>query len=156
MYPEEISAFDDFFAQLSLLTTVPPKKPTEPLTSAHAEAIIQVLERWPASQRFPGMSSNLRRVGGIDYSNLVIDLARLLVGYCPDMFQNSDVKERFHNVLFKAADWDSPLPKIRETNTLLVLRAMVNAFQKGTKAAEPWVRQVRHLTLVQVPVLRAP
>jgi phospholipase A-2-activating protein len=156
MYPEEISAFDDSFAQLTLLTAVPPKKPTQPLAPAHAEAITQVLERWPASQRFPGMSPNLESVSSLDHSDAVIDLARLLVGYCPEMFQNGDAKEQFYKVLFEAADWNSPLPKIRETNTLLVLRAMVNAFQEGTKADEPWVRQVRYLSLVQVLVLRGP
>ncbi|KIL69931.1 hypothetical protein M378DRAFT_184295 [Amanita muscaria Koide BX008] len=132
MYPEEINAFDDAFTHLSLLTSSPPQKPAQLLTPVHAEAIINVLERWPASQRFP-----------------VIDLARLLVGYCPNMFQNSAVKERFYGALVKAADWtspwDAPLSKVRETNTLLVLRTMANALQEGTRVDEPWARQYSSL-----------
>ncbi|KAF8623553.1 hypothetical protein AX15_006324 [Amanita polypyramis BW_CC] len=128
MYPEEINAFGDIFTHLSLLTATPPQKPAQSLTSAHAEAVIRVLERWPTSQRFP-----------------VIDLARLLAGYCPGIFQNNDFREHFYITLLKAAEWTSPwdsaLSKARETNTLLVLRTIVNALQ-GVKVDEPWLRQI--------------
>ena len=57
MYPDEITAFDDAFANLTLLTSPSVRKPAQPLASSHAEAIMSVLERWPVSQLFPGRSS---------------------------------------------------------------------------------------------------
>jgi phospholipase A-2-activating protein len=57
MYPAEITAFDEAFAYLTLLTSPSVQKPAQPLASAHAEAIMSVLERWPVSQLFPGRSS---------------------------------------------------------------------------------------------------
>ncbi|PFH54172.1 hypothetical protein AMATHDRAFT_72694 [Amanita thiersii Skay4041] len=129
MYPEEIHAFDDAFAQLSLLTATPSQKPAQPLSAVHIEAVMQVLERWPASPRFP-----------------VIDLTRLLTGYCPDVFQTPGLRERFLDSLFRAAEWtspwDAPLSKPRATNVLLSLRTLANAFQEGTKGDESWITQV--------------
>ncbi|KAF8350535.1 phospholipase A-2-activating protein [Amanita rubescens] len=129
MYPEEINAFDDIFAYLTFLTSPSAQKPAQPLASAHAEAIMSVLERWPVSQLFP-----------------VIDLARLLTGYCPEMLQNFALRERFYHTLLKTAEWFSPwhppLTKIKETNILLALRAMVNALQEGVKSNEPWLGQI--------------
>jgi phospholipase A-2-activating protein len=80
----------------------------------------------------------------------VIDLGRLVTGYCPKAFTAAGVKERFFEALFKAAEWDrpwpSPLPKYRETNTLLLFRALANAFQDGAPVAkEDWVKNVRLL-----------
>ncbi|KAK2466759.1 hypothetical protein APHAL10511_001017 [Amanita phalloides] len=140
MYPDEINAFDDAFAYLSLLTTPSAQKPARPLTTTHVEAVMQVLERWPAPQLFP-----------------VIDLARLLAGYCPEIFQDNDIKERFYNTLLAAADWSSPwgppLSKIRETNILLVLRTMVNALQEGVRGDQPWLRQILQASQVQYSAL---
>ncbi|KAF8637390.1 hypothetical protein AX17_002886 [Amanita inopinata Kibby_2008] len=129
MYPDEISAFDDAFAYLSHLIAAIPQRPAQPLTEAHIEAIMQVLERWPSSQRFP-----------------VVDLTRLLTGYCPEVFQSPALRERFYDTLFKAAEWFTPWnpspSKARETNTLLLLRTLANALQEGVRAEEPWVGQM--------------
>jgi hypothetical protein len=84
----------------------------------------------------------------------VIDLCRLVTGYCPKAFTAAGVKERFFEALFKAAEWDkpwpSPLPKYRETNTLLLFRALANVFQDGAPdAKEDWVKNVRLLYSLQ-------
>jgi len=70
----------------------------------------------------------------------VIDLSRLLVGFCPEVFGSPSsssselLRERFVDALFKAAEWDAgwapPLPKARETNMLLVLRTLANSFEE--------------------------
>ncbi|KDR73567.1 hypothetical protein GALMADRAFT_72349 [Galerina marginata CBS 339.88] len=125
MYPDEINTLSETFLYLTQISSTPPIRPTNKLTSAHVEAIISILERWPSSQRFP-----------------VIDLSRLLVGFCPEAFGSSSplspdsdlLRERFVDALFKAAEWDAgwvpPLPKARETNMLLVLRTLANAFEE--------------------------
>jgi phospholipase A-2-activating protein len=50
--------------------------------------------------------------------------------------------ERFVQALFKSSEWtapwSSPLPKVRETNILLVLRTLANAFQEGTGPGAAW------------------
>jgi phospholipase A-2-activating protein len=76
----------------------------------------------------------------------VIDLCRLVVGYCPVLFKDSASRDSFFSVLFKAAEWHSPwevpLPKARETNILLVLRALVNLFQDGYPVDTAFLKQV--------------
>ncbi|TFK42378.1 WD40-repeat-containing domain protein [Crucibulum laeve] len=137
MYPDEISAIDEAFNYLSQITATPPRHPSNSLSSAHVDAIIQILDRWPPSQRFP-----------------VIDLSRLLVGFCPDAFNAQDVKNRFLEALFKAGEWTTPwtlpLSKPRETNILLLLRTLANAFQEGTPIDGTWVAQAFE-ALSQVP-----
>lgn len=53
MYPHEIVVVDEIFIYLSQITASPPQQPSKPLTHVHVEAIIQILDRWPSSQRFP-------------------------------------------------------------------------------------------------------
>jgi len=97
------------------------------LTSAHVETVVQMLNRWPASQRFP-----------------VIDLARLLSGFCADLIDNST----FFDALFRAAELSidngtSSSSKAKETNVLLVLRTVANAFREGTKIGDGvWVDKI--------------
>jgi phospholipase A-2-activating protein len=43
---------------LSQLTSTPPKAPSISLTAAHIETVIQILDRWPSSQCFPGIIDN--------------------------------------------------------------------------------------------------
>lgn len=138
MYSQEISSIDETFTNLSHLTSSPPEIPPTSLTAAHVDAIIQVLERWPPSQCFP-----------------VIDLSRLLTGYCPQVFlAYSGARERLFEALFKAAEWNTswntPLPKTRETNVLLVLKALANVFQEGYTPDRIWLPKVFSL-LDQVP-----
>lgn len=73
----------------------------------------------------------------------VIDLARLVCGYCPDAYTDPSTAAHFLTSVLHAAEWDAPweagggetlmpMPKYRETNVLLALRALVNAFQECT------------------------
>ena len=77
----------------------------------------------------------------------MIDLSRLVTGYCPDAFAAPGLRERFFKALFKAAEWSepgsSPLPKYRETNNLLLFRTLANAFQEGAPVTKgDWVKDV--------------
>jgi phospholipase A-2-activating protein len=132
MYPDDRESFNAIFANLSKLTATPSIQPTEPLNAAHVEHVIGVLERWPASQRFP-----------------VLDLSRLLLGYCLDAFATPGTKEKFIQALFTASEWNtpwsSPLPKHRETNMLLLLRSLANAFQEGSTIDGEWLNKVSRI-----------
>jgi len=69
----------------------------------------------------------------------VIDLSRLVFAFCTKApFDLQDgLKEKFLDELFVAADWEgsgkqrqqpsSPIGKVKETNTTLVLKALANA-----------------------------
>jgi hypothetical protein len=74
--------------------------------------------------------------------SLVIDLARLLSGFCADRIDNN----AFFDALFRAAELDngtSSSSKAKETNVLLVLRTVANAFQEGTKTSDgAWIEKV--------------
>ncbi|KAF8274866.1 phospholipase A-2-activating protein [Lactarius quietus] len=125
MYPDEIGNLEEAFSFLS--QSIAGKSPTVKLTSAHVDTVVQMLNRWPASQRFP-----------------VIDLARLLSGFCADLIDN----DTFFVALFKAADLtidngSSSSSKAKETNVLLVLRTVANAFQEGTRTSDgAWVEKI--------------
>ncbi|KAF8643795.1 hypothetical protein AX16_008814 [Volvariella volvacea WC 439] len=127
MHPEESNSFDDIFAYLTQVTASPECRPSSPLSPSHVEAIINILERWPPSQRFP-----------------VIDLGRLLAGFSPDVLRDTALKTRFLASLFAAAEWTEPwtssLPKPRETNILLVFRTLANLFQEGSEKLDlSWI-----------------
>jgi hypothetical protein len=71
----------------------------------------------------------------------VIDLARLLSGFCPDLIDNGI----FFDALFRAAEHSiytsaSSSSKAKETNALLVLRTVANTLQEGTDIS--WVEKV--------------
>ncbi|KAF8077719.1 phospholipase A-2-activating protein [Lyophyllum atratum] len=137
MYPEEISTVDEAFAFLAEVTATPPRRPARSLSATHVEAVIQILERWPSSQRFP-----------------VIDLSRLLTGFSPDAFEAPQLKDRFLEALFKACEWDAswslPLTKPRETNILLLFRTLANIFQEKMSLEGLWPSKVFE-ALSQVP-----
>ena len=52
MYPDEISHLEEAFSFLSQSSAG--KTPATNLSTAHVETVVQILDRWPASQRFPG------------------------------------------------------------------------------------------------------
>jgi phospholipase A-2-activating protein len=137
MYPNEIKTLEEAFDYLGQITSTPPRPPSAPLTSVHVDEIISILDRWPSSQRFP-----------------VIDLSRLLLGFCPEAFSADGLKDRFADALFRAADWSAswalPLPKPRETNMLLLLRTLCNAFQEDGQTDPVWLTKVLQ-TLAQAP-----
>ncbi|KAL0565642.1 WD repeat protein Lub1 [Marasmius crinis-equi] len=116
MYPEEISTIDDIFAWLVQAVNNPSSSPPNSPNTASVETILQILDRWPRDQRFP-----------------VIDLSRLLAGHCPSAFDGPGTKSRFLETLIKAAEWNTPweppIPKVRQTNSYLMLRALANIIQ---------------------------
>jgi phospholipase A-2-activating protein len=78
----------------------------------------------------------------------VVDLARLVIGYCPDAYSEPSYRPQFFRSLFDAADWtDSwrpPLPKQQNMNILLLMRGLANAFQDNTSLGDGvWAREVR-------------
>lgn len=125
MYPDEIGYLEEVFSFLSQSTAG--KSPTVKLTSVHVETVVHILNRWPASQRFP-----------------MIDLARLLSGFCADLIDNNT----FFDALFRAAglsiDSDAASSsKAKETNVLLVLRTVANALQESTKTNDSaWIEKI--------------
>lgn len=73
----------------------------------------------------------------------MIDLARLLSGFCADLVDNST----FFDALLRAAEVSidnnaSSSSKVKETNVLLLLRTVANALQ-GTKIDDGgWIEKV--------------
>jgi phospholipase A-2-activating protein len=51
---EELVTIEEAFSYLSQVTSKTSQNSLAQLGSAHVDAIVQILERWPASQRFPG------------------------------------------------------------------------------------------------------
>jgi len=138
MYPEEITLLDATFIYLSEATASPSRKPSTSLSSAQVDAIASILERWPSSQLFP-----------------VVDLSRLVVGFCPDVFSSQpELRDKLTESLFKAVEWSAswtpPLAKVRETNTLLLLRTLANVFGDVGKTDVDWLRRILE-TLAQAP-----
>jgi phospholipase A-2-activating protein len=130
MYPDEVNLIDEVFKYLNQALAEPPTAPKTPLSPTHLDAIIQILDRWPLSQRFP-----------------VIDLTRLLIAFRASVPAPEGVRERLFQCLFKAAEWDGtwslPLSKTKQTNILLLLRTLSNAFQDGSPIAEgTWVNKI--------------
>ncbi|EMD38180.1 hypothetical protein CERSUDRAFT_82424 [Gelatoporia subvermispora B] len=127
MYPQELNLIDESFVYLTQAVAHPLSPPATPLSANHVDAIVQVLERWPAGPLFP-----------------LMDLSRLIIGFCPDAYADPAVRSRLITALFKAAEWNDPwsqpLPKQRETNTLFLIRAFANMFQESTKLGDgKWV-----------------
>lgn len=54
LYPDEIGHIEEIFTFLT--QSAAERSPTVNLTNAHVETVIQILNRWPASQRFPGIN----------------------------------------------------------------------------------------------------
>ncbi|KIK94279.1 hypothetical protein PAXRUDRAFT_828136 [Paxillus rubicundulus Ve08.2h10] len=140
MYPEEVVMIGEAFTFLSQVTSQPPSPTSVIVGVAHLEAIISILDRWPAIQRFP-----------------IMDLSRLVVAYCGEAPAAPGGHERLVDSLFRASDWSSvvsrriPMSKAQETNVLLLLRTIANCFQEGTSVNEgQWVKQVFE-ALAQAP-----
>ncbi|KAJ7706978.1 WD40-repeat-containing domain protein [Mycena rosella] len=126
--PEQERSIDDAFAYVQKCAGG--KRPTNPLGGIHIESVAHALEGWPESLRLP-----------------VLDLTRLIVAYCPEVVKPPGLKERLFEALLKAANWQTPWAKSpskpAEMNLMLVFRALANAAQEGSGAAdEPWLGQV--------------
>ncbi|KAJ7217028.1 phospholipase A-2-activating protein [Mycena pura] len=127
-YLEEERAIDEAFAYVQKCAAG--NRPTDPLGKVHIESIVHVLERWPASLRLP-----------------VLDLARLVVAYCPEAVRPPGLKEQLFDALFKAAEWATPWApaptKPAEMNLMLVFRALANVAQEAAGATDgPWLGQM--------------
>ncbi|KAL6305276.1 phospholipase A-2-activating protein [Sparassis latifolia] len=129
MYSQELKYIDESFAILSQVVARPLEAPSTALGANHIDAIIQLLERWPPGPVFP-----------------VMDLCRLLVGFCPDCNADHALKIRLSEALFHSAEWGeawtSPLPKQKETNVLFLFRALANMLQDSVERDETWVKGV--------------
>ena len=74
----------------------------------------------------------------------MIDLARLLSGFCVDLIDNNT----FFDALLRASELSvdkgaSLSSKAKETNVLLVLRTVANALQEGTNVGDgSWIEKV--------------
>jgi len=121
LHPEEVALFIQIFDYLAAANgggkgsgrTVPNEQ--------HIEALIHVLDRWPAIHRFP-----------------LIDLARLIVAFAPQSLHTKPgLGDRFMDALLRASDWDEhwtpPMTKPKERNILLLLRTIANALQEKAK-----------------------
>ncbi|GJJ12306.1 hypothetical protein Clacol_006547 [Clathrus columnatus] len=114
---QEMYTIDQAFDELSFTLGASSFRGTSPITNVHVDVLIQILERWPVSQRFP-----------------ILDLARLISAFAPSSYAGEGQCLTFLNALFNAAEWSESwtlhqLPKSRETNVLLTLRSVANIFQ---------------------------
>ncbi|KIP12347.1 hypothetical protein PHLGIDRAFT_124238 [Phlebiopsis gigantea 11061_1 CR5-6] len=130
MYPDERSLIDDAFLYLQQAVSGSSPNTAPPFTREDIEAILSLLERWPMGSRFP-----------------LIDLCRLVIAYCNDAYSEPAFRQQFFNTLFNAVEWSdswgSPMDRSRETNILLLLRGLVNAFQDNTTLDDSgWVYQI--------------
>lgn len=78
----------------------------------------------------------------------VIDVARLISGYCPHFYADPSRAKIFFRALLDAADWshqwETPIPKPRDTNVLLTLRSFANMVQESTAANSlDWLAEAR-------------
>ncbi|KZV96146.1 PFU-domain-containing protein [Exidia glandulosa HHB12029] len=139
--PEELSALDTIFTFLTDASKEAKFDPTvqQQLDNLEVQLLISILERWDVSRRFP-----------------VIDLARLVCAFSPGAYSGEGEGVAFFRALLVAAEWQqewtTPLSKQRDTNVLLVLRAIANAAQYS--AETNWVPIVLpELTRVPYPAL---
>lgn len=128
-------AFDELLVALNSSPHSPPC-----ITNSHVEILIQILERWPVSQRFPSelFTFLYHLLSPYRTTNfLVLDLARLISAFAPSAYAAEGQCVTFLNALFNAAEWSESWPsaqlspKSRETNVLLTLRSVANVFQFG-------------------------
>ncbi|KAI0063399.1 phospholipase A-2-activating protein [Artomyces pyxidatus] len=128
MYPDEVGQLEEAFTFLS--QSIAGMAPSPPLTHSHIETVVNILDRWPASQRFP-----------------VLDLARLISGFCSELVDSAGYRTIFFDALIKASELtqDGTLPssKAKETNVLLALRTIANAFQEKTTLGDgAWAKKI--------------
>ncbi|KAH7073421.1 PLAA family ubiquitin binding-domain-containing protein, partial [Auriculariales sp. MPI-PUGE-AT-0066] len=131
--PEEVATLDTIFTFLTDASTDASFDPAvqQQLDNLEIELLVSILDRWDESRRFP-----------------VLDLARLVAAFSPGAFAGDGESLHFARALLVAADvqagWASvPLPKTRDTNTLLALRTLANVAQfANSDASAQWVAPV--------------
>jgi len=119
LYPDEMASLDETLTFLTKATQSGTAPDDAPLSDSHLETVFQILQRWPSLTRFP-----------------VMDVARLLSGFCPYYYADPSRATVFFRALLVAADWsdpwETPIPKPRDTNVLLTLRTFANMLQEST------------------------
>ncbi|KDQ19766.1 hypothetical protein BOTBODRAFT_27194 [Botryobasidium botryosum FD-172 SS1] len=134
MAPSEKKGLHRTFDFLATATARPSLSPAaKQLTWNDVDNTLQIMARWPPSQRFP-----------------VIDLARLIAAHSPAVLATPTASSTFYEAIMAASEftppWSTPLPKYRETNILLCLRALANMFQiaaNGTvTGVGPWTQKL--------------
>ncbi|KIM55050.1 hypothetical protein SCLCIDRAFT_1221454 [Scleroderma citrinum Foug A] len=132
MHPEEMVMINEALTYLSNVATPSSSSTRTTIKWTHIETIIQILERWPVSQRFP-----------------VMDLSRLVAAHCMDVCSGPGDLEKFFSCLFMASDWTSitsgsePMTKAQEANVLLLFRAITNSFRDVTPSSDmEWIKQI--------------
>ena len=80
----------------------------------------------------------------------VIDLSRLVIAFGAGKSADPETRARFFQVLFDTSEWNAawslPLSKTKQTNVLLLLRTIANAFEEDAPISEgAWVSQVLDL-----------
>lgn len=86
-----------------------------------------------------------------------------MIGFCSSAYSEPAFRQSFFRTLFRAAEWTeawgSSLPRSRDTNVLLLLRGLANAFQDDTSLGDSvWAKEASRSTppLLVVPHLIAP
>lgn len=78
---------------------------------------------------------------------VVIDLCRLIIGYCSNAYSDRVFRQEFFKTLFKQAEWSEEWgapQRSRDTNILLLMRGLANAFQDDTNLGDGvWVDEVK-------------
>lgn len=86
----------------------------------------------------------------------MMDLARLLIAFCPSYSEDRVLKQRFCDAMANAASaydpWEMPLPKGRETNMLFLYRALANTFHESEEIDVPFVHRVSRVLYGNVPL----
>ncbi|KAG9013860.1 hypothetical protein FRB94_004241 [Tulasnella sp. JGI-2019a] len=116
----ELLGFDRIFAFLQASSSAGPYSSPRPLEWKDVDLVLQILSRWPESTKFP-----------------LIDILRLIISYCPEpRGAPPNAELQILDELLAAAKWnDQPTSvpaKSRDTNLLLVLRALANCFHIGS------------------------
>ncbi|KAH0830705.1 WD40-repeat-containing domain protein [Lanmaoa asiatica] len=164
MYPEERVLIDEVFTFLFQITSNPASATSIILSGQHIEAIVSILNRWPAAQRFPGACRHCEEFEiYVDMLMVVMDLSRLVVAYGANALAAARHREKLFDCLLNASDWSSisrgsPMLKPQETNVLLLLRTITNYFQEGTSMNDGrWVQQIfEALTQARYHILSKP
>ncbi|GJE87090.1 phospholipase A-2-activating protein [Phanerochaete sordida] len=129
MYPDERSLLEETFLYLEQAVTGQSPITAPPVERGHVEAVVSLLQRWPSSSRFP-----------------LIDLCRLIIGYCSTAYSDTVFRQDFFKTLFKQAEWSEEwgsTHRSRDTNILLLMRGLANAFQDDTNLGDGvWVDEI--------------
>lgn len=126
--PAELRSLDTIFAFLTEASKDPKFDPSvqQQLDNSEVEILSGILERWHSSRRYP-----------------VLDLARLVCAFSPGAFADKGEATTFFRTLLVSAEWElewsAPLARLRDTNVLLVLRAIANAAQYANSEWVPLV-----------------